>query len=310
MTSNPQLSVVICTHNPRRDYLEQALVALSQQSLSPQHWDLVLVDNGSVENLADGISLPVGLKGRWVRENHLGLTHARLRGITETSGDLIVFVDDDNILDTRYLEKTCEIATARPYIGAFGGNIIGSFEVPPPKFTEGLLNWLAILHVDRDVWGNSTSLDPMPVGAGLCIRRSVAQRYTADLEIQSYRKKLDRRGAELTSGGDNDLLFTAIEMGLGVGIFVDLQLNHLISKERLTQDYFIRMAEAMAFSQVLRARMGRAKPIPARHWRRKLLDLVKTPLLAPFQRKLLGASRKGAHRALQIDLPPTRSLQP
>ena len=37
--------------------------------------------------------------GRVVREERLGLTHARLRGHAEASGKILVFVDDDNLLD-------------------------------------------------------------------------------------------------------------------------------------------------------------------------------------------------------------------
>ena len=47
-------------------------------------------------------------RGRVVREDRLGLTHARTRGIEESSGEVILFVDDDNILREDYLEKNNE----------------------------------------------------------------------------------------------------------------------------------------------------------------------------------------------------------
>ena len=42
-----EVSVVIPTHNPRRDYLAQTLEALAAQTLAPEKWELVVVDNKS-----------------------------------------------------------------------------------------------------------------------------------------------------------------------------------------------------------------------------------------------------------------------
>ena len=42
--------------------------------------------------------------------NDLGLTPARLRGIRESIGDVVVFVDDDNILAANYLTTVKQIA--------------------------------------------------------------------------------------------------------------------------------------------------------------------------------------------------------
>jgi glycosyltransferase involved in cell wall biosynthesis len=41
------ISAVICTHNPRRDYLERTLQALKSQTLPLPDWELVIVDNAS-----------------------------------------------------------------------------------------------------------------------------------------------------------------------------------------------------------------------------------------------------------------------
>ena len=42
-----ELSVIIPTHNPRRDYLERVLEALAGQTLAAEKWELVIVDNKS-----------------------------------------------------------------------------------------------------------------------------------------------------------------------------------------------------------------------------------------------------------------------
>ena len=39
-------SVIICTHNPRSDYLRRVLDALKAQTLLREQWELLLIDNG------------------------------------------------------------------------------------------------------------------------------------------------------------------------------------------------------------------------------------------------------------------------
>jgi hypothetical protein len=296
------ISIVICTHNPRASYLARTIEALRQQTLPAEQWELLVVDNASCPSVEPGLNLGWHPSARLIREESLGLTHARLRGIKETNGDLVLFVDDDNILDPNYLETLTQLAAARPYLAAFGGNISGEFECPPPPWYNGLLGWLAIIKTDRDIWGNSYQLEQLPVGAGLCVRREVADQYASEVANAPDRLTLDRRGEHLSSGGDTDLVLTAIDLGYGVGVFKCLHLTHLIPSARLTQSYLLRLAEAMAFSQVIRARMGRGPCKPAPNWRRKTLDLLKRPLLSRFNRQLLNARVQGDSRARQIPL--------
>ena len=103
------LSVIICTHNPRCDYLRRCIEALREQRLPYNQWELVVVDNRSDAPLADRLDLSWHPDFHNVREETLGLTAARLRGIRETTGDLLVFVDDDNVLDVDFLEIALRI---------------------------------------------------------------------------------------------------------------------------------------------------------------------------------------------------------
>ncbi|MDB4412871.1 glycosyltransferase family 2 protein, partial [bacterium] len=63
-----------------------------------------------------------------VHEKKLGLTPARLGGILESMGQLLVFVDDDNILDPDFLEVAWCIADERSFLGAWSGQCRAAFE--------------------------------------------------------------------------------------------------------------------------------------------------------------------------------------
>lgn len=250
MSTTP-ISVIICTHNPRSDYFGRTLAALREQTLPTDQWELLVVDNHSAEPVAERFDLSWHPTARVVREDKLGLTPARLRGIQEARGELLVFVDDDNVLDPDFLAEALRIARERPFLGSWSGQCRPGFEQTPPAWTERYWGNLVIRQFEGEHWSNLPRLaSTMPCGAGLCVRREVARHYLA-LNESGQRFQFDRTGDSLLSGGDNDLAACACDLGLGVGLMSGLKLTHLIAPERLTADYLTRLAYGITYSGVL-----------------------------------------------------------
>ena len=245
------LSVLTCTHNPRPAILTRVLDALRTQTLPRSEWELLLIDNASAAPLSQSIDLTWHPRSRHIAEPKLGLTHARLRSIAEAAGAILVFVDDDNVLAPDYLERAAAIATSHPFLGAWGGRILCEYPQPVPPWMTRYVDMLG-RDVSSDVWSNLINTTATtPFGAGLCVRREVARKYAERVETTPLRQKLGRSGKDLSAAEDIDLAYTACAMGLGNGLFTSLQLKHLIPPERMTIDYFIRLADAMNFSDVL-----------------------------------------------------------
>lgn len=243
------LSVIICTHNPRPDYLARVLVALRQQTLPSSNWELLLIDNASTSALADNWDLSWHPDSRHIREDELGLTPARARGIKESRGKLLVFVDDDNVLAADYLEEALRISAEWPKLATWGGSIAGEFESPPPAWAVPYLRRLAIREIKNARWSNVISdQEALPFGAGMCVRREIANEYVSTMPNNVLGQILDRQGSNLTSGGDDDLSFLARQLGLGTGIFPSLRLQHLIPVTRISEEYLVRLVEGMHFS--------------------------------------------------------------
>ena len=246
------LTVIICTRNPRQEYFAECLTALEKQTLPRDQWELILVDNGSTPDKAPRPDLSWHPRARLVHEAKLGLTPARLRGIREATGELLVFVDDDNVLDTDFLETVLRIAEERPFLGSWSGQCRPRFEEAPPEWTRRYWATFAIREFDKDCWSNLPRLsDTIPWGAGLCVRRGVAQHYLIVHESGKRSFQFGRSGDSLISGEDNDLAACACEIGLGVGIIASLKLTHLIPPQRLTEDYLARLVEGIQFTGVL-----------------------------------------------------------
>jgi glycosyltransferase involved in cell wall biosynthesis len=242
-----QLSVILCTHNPRADYLQRVLDALKAQTLSKEQWELLLIDNASKESLATSWDLSWHPHARHIREEELGLTPARLRGIKESTGEILVFADDDNVLDIRYLQYVMEISKNYPYLGAWGGSCLPEFESPVDSDLKDFLPYLALREIIRPQWSNYDT-GSVPIGAGLCVRSVIAQKYLAVAKNDPMRMGLGRRGTSLMGGEDFDLALTAYASGLGTGVFPQLQLRHLIPKKRLDAAYLYNICVQGALS--------------------------------------------------------------
>lgn len=292
------VTVILCTHNPRPDYLAATLEGLRAQTLPAAQWEFLLIDNASEAGREPDFDLNWHSGARLIQEKKLGLTPARLRGIREAKGDLLVFVDDDNVLDPDFLELAWTIAEERPYLGSWSGQCRPRFDETPPEWTRRYWGNLAIREFKEDQWSNLPRLpDTMPCGAGMCVRRVVALHYMELNESGKRSFQFDRTGDSLVSGGDNDLAACACDLGLGVGIMTCLKLQHLIPPARLTAEYLTRLAEGIHFSSALLDH-ARGLPVLPRSRGRRFLDWLRLNRTPPPHRAILEAATRGWDRAV------------
>lgn len=246
------VSVIICTHNPRVDFFVRTLASLKSQSLPKDCWELLVVDNDSSVSLKSIEDLSWHPYGRNVLQKRLGLTHARLKGIAEAKAPLLVFVDDDNVLAPDYLEQVLAISDGHPFLGAWSGSVAAEYEQNLPKGLWDRGELLAVRQCAHKQWGYGYGIGGItPYGAGMCVRKHVADRYLADCTANQNKEFLDRRGTSLSSGGDVDIAFTSLDCGLGIGRFPKLRLTHLIPSSRTTVAYLARLAFGSNESSVL-----------------------------------------------------------
>jgi len=257
------------------------------------------VDNRSDKPVATRIDLSWHRNSRIVREERLGLTPARLCGIQSSKAELLVFVDDDNVLDHDFLEEVLRVADEKPFLGAWSGQCRPYFEEPPPEWSRRYFGNLVIREFEIDAWSNMPRLpETMPLGAGLCIRRQVAARYL-DLHQSGKRDfQFDRSGQSLLSAGDNDLAACACDIGLGVGLIASLKLTHCIYPERLKIDYLSRLAEGIYFSAVVLAQL-RSSSAELKRYRVRWHERVRAYFARGPHRRIQLACLRGRQLGLQ-----------
>ncbi len=101
----PLLSVVICTYN-RAPLLAQVLESLCGQTLPTERFEIVIINDGSAddtETVADSYAKKLPL--RYFYQRNAGLASAKNHGLFASRGDLVFFMDDDDVATETLLEE-------------------------------------------------------------------------------------------------------------------------------------------------------------------------------------------------------------
>jgi glycosyltransferase involved in cell wall biosynthesis len=236
-----QLTVVICTHNPKEEFIQETLAALRAQTAPANTWDLLIIDNASNPPLSESVDLRWHPRARIVVESKLGVANARLRGLHEASQDdsaIILFVDDDNILAPDYISEGLTIGNTNNRLGCWGGQLLPRYLSPPPSWLANYQKYLAIFPLEKElITARPGSYDGVPPTAGAFVRRAVWERYLEIAHAHPLRELLGPKGRLRIGGEDMDLMLSAFDLGLELGRFPALKLEHIMPPERLTPRY-------------------------------------------------------------------------
>lgn len=128
-----KLSCIIPTHN-RSASLKRTLESLLS-IIHEADAEIVVVNNNCTDDTPDVVRL-FGTKVRHVFEERTAFTRARARGRQEAKGDILLYLDDDVIVQPGSLREVCNVFDAFPNCGVLAGRIEPLFEVEPPDWVK------------------------------------------------------------------------------------------------------------------------------------------------------------------------------
>jgi glycosyltransferase involved in cell wall biosynthesis len=120
----PAVSVVIATYN-RANLLGETIESILQQRF--QHFELIVVDDGSVDNTEE-VLRAYGDRVRYFRQQNLGPSAARNLGVSRARAPWIAIQDSDDVCAPNYLETLYGYASGHADCGmvfANGGYLSG-----------------------------------------------------------------------------------------------------------------------------------------------------------------------------------------
>jgi len=238
-----KLTVAIPTYN-RADFLRSTLAGIASQQFPRDHFEVLVVDNNSTDHTRAVVAEFAGAHPapRHVFEIKQGLDHARNRALTEARGEIIVFADDDILMQPDWLAQLAAplLADHAQRIGAVGGEVI-------PVFPNGLPPWVAEWHSPLAFRADAGPLDPKdsPMGANLAFPKWVFEK------LGPFHTALDRAAGNYFSGGDSEMIRRVRAAGLEVWFAPAAAVQHQMPASRTTFRYAARHAFDSARSRVI-----------------------------------------------------------
>jgi hypothetical protein len=107
------VSVIVPTYN-RADLLVEALTSALQQTQLPD--EILVVDDGSIDTTAEVLS-SYGPPVIAIRQENRGVAAARNLALERATGDIVMFLDSDDLLLPRCVERITEEFASRPEVG-------------------------------------------------------------------------------------------------------------------------------------------------------------------------------------------------
>jgi glycosyltransferase involved in cell wall biosynthesis len=283
-------SVVVSTRN-RAELLEGSLRSILADGPTPD-WELVVVDNGSTDGtaaLVERLSREAGGdRIRYVREERPGLSNARNAGIAAAAGDLLLFTDDDVLVEPGWLDALCA-GFADDDVAAVAGRVVPEWPHPPPRWLAGRHAGVLALTDFGDEPRDLTAAE-YPLGANMAVRASVVGPAPFD-------PRLGHRGGTYFAFEEFALFHELRAAGGRFTYRPDAVVRHRILAERMTWEGMRRATLHNGFGS-RRAERFRGEPGVARH--RAL------PYLARNAAATLRHARRNRSRA---DLPPEAAFE-
>jgi glycosyltransferase involved in cell wall biosynthesis len=245
------ISVIVCCYNSAKR-IEETLEYLRIQKSDTFKFEIILVNNNSSDNTVEVAekywnSIPSEIGFSIVDQPIPGLSFAREKGIETSKYNYLIFCDDDNSLDINYLHNAFNIFEANSDIAIIGGE--GEFST-----TDKVQDWFPPFETSYACgkqWSESCILNGVRDfvwGAGMCIRKDIIT-HIQKLGIKSF--LADRKGKELSSGGDTELSYWVSKLGFKIYYTEELKFKHNIDHSRTSWLYLVKMYEGFARSNAI-----------------------------------------------------------
>ena len=298
MIGKPEISVIVCTHNPNPAYLQEVIGGLRNQTIPAARWELIVVDNNSAPPLEGSLLAGWHPAGKMLFEPLPGKTNALAAGILASKSDLLLTIDDDNLPDARYLENAIRLAGEWPALGVFSASIEGRFEVGVAAWAASFLQLLAVRPLDGDYWGNTKGENLFPIGAGMVFRRALGLKFVEEAKGPRFPHHLSRSGGKTFAGAEDTLFgYLALADGHGLGAFRDLKLTHFMPARRLTLGYLTEISRSLSYSHTILDRLygsaGRSSLSSFAEWRLRLRRSFQNSKKSKEERQILKAHLDG-----------------
>jgi len=237
MKENPKISVIIPVYNGER-FISEALYSVIRQNYHPI--EIIVIDDGSTDKTADIVNDFEG-NIRYHNQNKSGIAAARNKGISLAEGELISFIDADDVWLPDKLKLQTDLLNQNPET-----EIVIGFMLP-----------LAFENMDQ-VTNEQIA----------CGKSVLALQMGSTLIRKSVFKKTGGFDTELIIAEDSDWFYRIMEAGINVHVMpetVQLYRQHSnnITKDKDRTTSYMMKAFKKSLDRRRKAGVSTKKPLPA-----------------------------------------------
>lgn len=262
------LSIIVCTYN-RDKYLYGALQCIAENGFPTDAYEIVLVNNMSTDNTEAECQRFKNdypdVSFHYVVETDQGLSFARNRGIAESQGETLLFLDDDSYIQKDYLKNLQQQLDTHPEADAFGGKIDPVFETgeAPKWLSKWNYSWVSAIDMGDKVCPFKSKA--FPIGANMGIKKAMLKK------TGNFNTQLGRSKKNLMGGEEKDLFERIRQHGGNIYYFPDVVVHHVIPPSRTTKEYVKHLGEGVGRSERIRT-LGESK---GKYLKRLFSEIVK-----------------------------------
>lgn len=143
--SQPILTYIMAVHNIER-YVAESLRSILAQSRPVD--EIVVVNDGSTDGTVAAVE-SVGGPVRLIHQDQAGQSAARNRGVRESRGDFIGFLDGDDLIHPQKVERQLACFEAHPELVLVDAYTQNFWSPEVPQEQRELVGWQKLTHSDK-----------------------------------------------------------------------------------------------------------------------------------------------------------------
>jgi len=226
------VTVLLATAN-RAQLLEQTLGHFESLATDDLTWQIVVVDNGSIDATASVLKhaarrLPLVA----LRDSEPGKNRALNRGLPHARGELLVFTDDDVVPDPQWLRELVNAAKKWPTYDVFAGRIT-------PRFPPETLEWVRshpfgeAAYARFDLPQAEGPTETLAFGPNYAVRASVTTRHRFSEQIGP------QAGKNYAMGSETEYLLRLQRAGHRTVYVPSAHVEHVIQPAQTTPEWLL-----------------------------------------------------------------------
>ncbi|HTT74617.1 MAG TPA: glycosyltransferase, partial [Candidatus Binataceae bacterium] len=241
----PLVSVVIATYNGAAR-LPRVLAALAAQDAPDGSFEIIVVDNASTDDsgMVTARDPSVAqmaarvISCRTVSESRQGVLFARIKGVREALGQLVCFVDDDNIPERDFVTRGLSLFADQSKSMAIA-QVRAKWEVEPPPSVDRRKHLFAVNDYNGETPFEFTKLIEGTITAGMWLRREA---FLKAIPWQNPERLMAGRVGKGLGGGE-DIEFGVLFALAGYRRFYEpsLRIQHEIPCHRFADSHMKRL---------------------------------------------------------------------